>query len=724
MKYFKTYSEFINENEDETRVSLIAVGDMLAHNAIHDDCKTTNGFDYTPLFATLKNSIAGYDLKYCNAETPISNSSIHGGEIGDNRTAIFSAGKEFGDAIIDTGFNLISLANNHVLDNGCEGIADTLEYWKTTPAIFSGLDGDDPHARVRLFAMHGIKLAFVSYTTRVNTMHRKYVGEINLWDDQRAMRDIMYAKQNADAVIVAMHWGTEYMLGEINREQKHISTLLSQLGVTVIIGTHPHVVQPIKRINGTLCAYSLGNCVAKQNGDNIEKRVGGMIGMDIVKRGNIVTVENVRTALNYISYDDMGRNISVEPYDDQNNTEQEIPFNDIFVLESVESYADEKLKLSPKDKRKLIELDKRYGKIMDMYHKEKSHFQNIKNMSELISRYKKHLRENDDYDLTFDKLEYEDSSWSDEKKYKEFMDDVSNLLDEFGEFQICYLTRYYIEKLTIVRKNIKYVHDYINGKRNLPKHFYRPTEYLYNQALKYIEENPVKDIKELEKEDEDYKRVVTPEEAKAEMEKEIKKKGYDWEVELDDNLVPRMSVKTYKKFLINAHSNFSKVDIDSLKRHEINTHVARKDAGIRTGLDLFLYGLHGAGKYDEGMAIYNSLDKSPKPKPNIMFYISKKIIILKHLFTMPTDELVKKIMKITNSELDDALVGIIRAMRLVFWNANYATSLDASYLTGYEEIRKMDDSARRELIQYNIGPDQLYELPTIKKFLRINGFVK
>lgn len=68
MKYFKTYSEFINENEDETRVSLIAVGDMLAHNAIHDDCKTANGFDYTPLFTTLKNSIAGYDLKYCNAE--------------------------------------------------------------------------------------------------------------------------------------------------------------------------------------------------------------------------------------------------------------------------------------------------------------------------------------------------------------------------------------------------------------------------------------------------------------------------------------------------------------------------------------------------------------------------------------------------------------------------------------------------------------------------------
>ena len=91
---------------------------------------------------------------------------------------------------------------------------------------------------------------------------------------------------------------------------------------------------------------------------------------------------------------------------------------------------------------------------------------------------------------------------------------------------------------------------------------------------------------------------------------------------------------------------------------------------------------------------------------------------------MSTDELVQKIMKMTDTKLDDALVGIIRAMRVVFWNENYATSLDASYLTGYEEIRKMDDNARRELIKYNIGPDQLYELPTIKKFLKDNGFEK
>jgi hypothetical protein len=345
-------------------------------------------------------------------------------------------------------------------------------------------------------------------------------------------------------------------------------------------------------------------------------------------------------------------------------------------------------------------------------------------MSELISRYKKHLRENDDYDLTFDKIEYEKSAWSNESEYKRFMDDVQSLIDDFQEFQVCYLTRYYLDKLNTVKKNIKYIHDYVNGKRKLPKNFYRPSNYLYNQALKYIKENPVEDIHDLEKEDSDYKRTITPKEAKDEMEKEIKKKGYDWKVELDDNLVPRMSVKTYKKFLINAHSNFSKVDIDSLKRHEVNTHVARKDSGIKTGLNLFLYGLHGAGKYDEGMAIYNSLDKSPKPKPNIMFYISKKIIILKHLFTMPTDELVQKIMKMTDTKLDDALVGIIRAMRVVFWNENYATSLDASYLTGYEEIRKMDDSARKELIKYNIGPDQLYELPTIKKFLKDNGFEK
>lgn len=728
MKYIKTYDSFINETNAPNVVSLVAVGDMLAHNEVHYNSIVGGEYDYTAIFNELKEKIGKYDLRYCNAETPIMDGEVHGGEIGSGGTAVFSANREFGDAIVDAGFNLISLANNHVLDNGADGINDTMNYWGNKRVTVSGLDGDTPESRVRIFEKNGIKIAFVSYTTRVNTMRKKYVSGINLWNEQYGIRDVLYAKRNADAVIVAMHWGTEYMLGGIDGEQERISNLLSQLGVNVILGTHPHVIQPVKWIGKTLCVYSLGNCVAKQKGDELEKRVGGMVSMNIVKENGQVVVTDVDTSLNYICYDDAYSNIRVVPFseltDDELAGHDEInsQYSNMFVAESVNDYIDEKIKLSKENRDKLIKYDERYGKIMDKYHKEKSHFQNITNMSELISRYKKHLREKDDYDLTFDKIEYEKSAWSDENEYKKFMDDVNSLIDDFKQFQVCYLTRYYLDKLETVRKNVKYIHDYVNGDRKLPKKIYRPSDYLYKKALKYIKENPVDDIHDLEKEDEDYKRVITPKEAKKEMENEIEKKGYDWDVELDDNLVPRMSVKTYKKFLINAHSNFSKVDIDSLKRHEVNTHVARKDSGIKTGLNLFLYGLHGAGKYDEGMAIYNSLDKSPKPKPNIMFYISKKIIILKHLFTMPTDELVKKIMKITDSKLDDALVGIIRAMRVVFWNENYATSLDASYLTGYEEIRKMDDAARRELIKYNIGPNQLYELPTIKKFLKDNKF--
>lgn len=728
MKYVKSYDSFVNEMNTPEVVSLVAVGDMLAHNEVHDDSHIDDGYDYTSIFSVLKDSIGRYDLKYCNAETPIMDGDVHGGDIGSKGTALFSANREFGDAIVDAGFNLISLANNHVLDNGLDGINKTMNYWGNKRVIVSGLDGDTPESRVRIFEKNGIRIAFVSYTTRVNTMRKKYVGGINLWNEQYGIRDVLYARRNADAVIVAMHWGTEYMLGDIDEEQKHISELLSQLGVDVILGAHPHVVQPVKWIGKTLCVYSLGNCVARQKGDDIEKRIGGMVSMNIVKENGKTKITDVKTSLNYICYDDAYSNIRVVPFSELTDNELEghdainAQYGGIFVTESVNDYINDKIKLSGKNKEKLIKYDERYGKIMDKYHKEKSHFQNITNMSELISRYKKHLKDKDDYDLTFDKIEYEKSAWSNEKEYKKFMDDVNSLIDDFKEFRVCYLTRYYLDKLETVKKNVEYIHDYVNGDRELPDKFYRPSDYLYKKALKYIKENPVDDIHDLEKEDDDYKRVITPKEAKEEMEKEIEKKGYDWDVELDDNLVPRMSVKTYKKFLINAHSNFSKVDIDSLKRHEVNTHVARKDSGIKTGLNLFLYGLHGAGKYDEGMAIYNSLDKSPKPKPNIMFYISKKIIILKHLFTMPTDELVDKIMDMTDSKLDDALVGIIRAMRVVFWNENFATSLDASYLTGYEEIRKMDDAARRELIKYNIGPNQLYELPTIKKFLKDNKF--
>ena len=393
-----------------------------------------------------------------------------------------------------------------------------------------------------------------------------------------------------------------------------------------------------------------------------------------------------------------------------------------YLTESLKEYRAEKLKLSDEDKGKLVDLDVRYDKIMSKYHVEKSHFQNVTNMKELINRYEKHIADHDDWKLTFDKIEYEHSAWESKKEYEQFMKEVDGLLNDFYEFQYCFLSKYYIDKLETVKKNIQYIRDYVTGDRYLPKYFYRPSNSLYHIALQYIKENPVKPIEDLENEDKDYKRSIPAEDAVKMMQDEIDKQGYGWKVELDPNLVPRMSVKTYKKMLINDHSNFSPVDIDSLKRHEINTHVARKYNGLKTGLYLFLYGLHGAGRYDEGMAIYNSLDKSPKPKPNILFYISKKIVLLKHLFEMDSDEIITFLEKTTGSTTKDCVIAVVRAMRIVFWNDNYASSLDSSYLSGYEEIRKMDDSARAELLKYNIGPDQLYDLPDIKNFLKINEF--
>lgn len=719
-----------NTSSGLNSVSLVAVGDMLANEKVQTYSYINGNYNYDEMFSCLKTDIMNYDLRYCNSETPIVDNVTRGYGVNDIGNAVFSVDKSFGNAIINAGFNLISLSNNHVLDNGVDGMKQNKKFWDDSGIICCGMGKNDIENRIIFFEKNGIKFSFISYTTRVNGMSKKYVSNINLWDEQFCIRDIMYARNNSDVVIVSMHWGTEYMVGNIDSEQKHISVLLSQLGVNIIIGTHPHVVQPVKWINNTLCIYSLGNCVACQKGDELEKHIGGMIKMNIIKDNNTIKLKDIKLTLNYIYVDDTNKQIKVIPFshltDNElyNNELIQKEYSNSFILENINNYIDDKLKLSKENKSKFIKLDKRYGDIMNVYHEQKSHFQNITNMSELVSRYKKHLRNHDDYNLTFDKLEYEKSDWSDSHKYKTFIDEVTQLLDEFNNFGECYLSKYYIEKLEIIKKNVEYVHEYINGDRKLPKNFYRPSKEIYDTALKYLKENPLIDIKKLGKNNSDYERNISAKDVKKTMEDEIEKHGYDWDVELDDNLVPRMSVKTYNKVLINNHSNFSKVDINSLIRHEINTHVARKNNGLKTNLNLFLYGLHGAGKYDEGMAIYNSLDKSPKPKPNILFYISKKIVILKHIFDMSTDELVEKIMKLTNSNVENAIVGIIRAMRIVFWNKNYAASIDNSYLCGYEEIKKMDDSSRAELLKYNIGPDQLYDLNTIKDFLKINNFVK
>ena len=147
-------------------------------------------------------------------------------------------------------------------------------------------------------------------------------------------------------------------------------------------------------------------------------------------------------------------------------------------------------------------------------------------------------------------------------------------------------------------------------------------------------------------------------------------------------------------------------------------------------LNSYLYSdafINGNNTFDEGIAIYNSLHKCKNQKPNIMFYIAIKIVMLYHLDDMDALEIFKFVKDLTGAPdkvIAKSLIRINRAANhtTLFHSSANSDSVDRDYLTGYMMVRDMSEDERQELIKYPIGPAQMYELDNIKKFLKVNKF--
>lgn len=380
---------------------------------------------------------------------------------------------------------------------------------------------------------------------------------------------------------------------------------------------------------------------------------------------------------------------------------------------------DAMLKLSNDDKNKLIELDAKFNELADEYEKEHIHFANVTNSDEVVENILKAIKEKKEkYDIgiKYEKSKIEDDKWCD--KYIKEINDLKLQFIDLG----CYLTKFYIYRINKIIEQILFFREYIKDPNYKGEVRNRPSKKMYLEAIKLLKENPFEDIKELEKKDEDYKQIYTPEQSKKILQKEIDKLGYGWKVVIDGNMVPRMSVRPYREFRINANNKFSKVDLESLKVHEIAVHVARKYNALQSGLYLFIHGLKGNNVYDEGLAIYNSLNKVDKQKPNILFFICMKIVILYELHTKGIYSAYKKMKEILDVEDRRIALAILRASRIYIYTplGNYST--DEDYLDGYLRVKKMSEKDRERLLELPIGPDQLFELDTLEKFIKINKF--
>ena len=315
----------VEKKSREYQAKLFMVGDALIHSAIYQDAKLSDGtYDFKPMLEFIKPISSKYDLAYYNQET-----ILGGAEFGYSNYPRFNSPSEVGDAFLDAGFNLVSLATNHTMDKGEQGVLNSVQYWSSKQGVVwdGQRSSQEEREQVRTYQINGIRYAFFSYTTWTNGLEtpvgKEYLN--NVYSDEKAKADIDKVRDKVDIIIVAMHWGNEYSLG-VSQSQTDIANYLSSLGVQLIIGAHPHVVEPVEYINDgkTLVIYSLGNFISDQEG--IERLTGLMMDVTIKKVIDVddtvtVTVEEPRAELIYTkSYYGGKRNFKVYPYPQLNNT--------------------------------------------------------------------------------------------------------------------------------------------------------------------------------------------------------------------------------------------------------------------------------------------------------------------------------------------------------------------------------------------------------------------
>ncbi|HHW68850.1 MAG TPA: CapA family protein [Tenericutes bacterium] len=310
----KKYVPSTDNQNSEHKLSLIMVGDALIHGAIYKDAYINNDqYDFSEMFENIRPYVKNYDLAFYNQET-----IIGGKDLGLSTYPLFNSPEEIGDELVDVGFNMVSLANNHTLDKGEKAILHSLDYWNSKDVIYSGCSYSfEDRNNIETHSVNDIEIAFLSYTIFTNGLKvpngKEYL--VNIYSENQVKKDIEQVKDKVDIIIVSMHWGEEYN-HEPNKNQKQIAEYLSSLGVNIIIGHHPHVIQPIEYINDTLVIYSLGNFISAQVG--IEKLIGAMVSLEIKKvnyKGHVsVNISNVDTKLLYTYYKNF-KDFKVIPFD-------------------------------------------------------------------------------------------------------------------------------------------------------------------------------------------------------------------------------------------------------------------------------------------------------------------------------------------------------------------------------------------------------------------------
>ena len=296
-------SNNVQENQKEetdTTFTLTAIGDVMCHNTQYMDAfdSDTGTYDFSYVFDNISSYTKTADICIGNLET-----SFAGEDRGYSNYPTFNSPDSLADSLKSIGVDVLSTAGNHALDMGFSGLSRTIDVLDKADISHLGTyKTQEDQDKVLIKYEKGVKIAFFDYTYGTNGISvpsdKKFC--INLIDKDLIKKHIETAKnQNADMIVACMHWGTEYQTKQ-NSEQEELADFLFQNGVNVIIGNHPHVIQPMEKRTVTLedgstrdgfVVYALGNFICDQNAVNTRDSI--ILNLKITKHTDgSITIDN------------------------------------------------------------------------------------------------------------------------------------------------------------------------------------------------------------------------------------------------------------------------------------------------------------------------------------------------------------------------------------------------------------------------------------------------
>lgn len=279
------------------KVTLVAVGDNLIHNTMITAGQMENGAeDYSSFYKNIKADISAADIAVIDQET-----ILGGSEFEYTGYPVFNTPWAVGEAAIDAGFDIFTCATNHTMDKGFKGIQNECKFFDSHPEVkhVGSNDSEEDYNSILYYEKNGITFAILNYTYGTNgiPLPNDKPWCVNMMDKEKITADVKKARDNCDIIVVFPHWGTENSTS-ISDYQRDYVKLFSDLGVDIVIGGHPHVLQPIEWVDNEttgkkmLVYYSLGNFISHQI--NLNQLCGGMAKIEIQKNADGVSVTSAK----------------------------------------------------------------------------------------------------------------------------------------------------------------------------------------------------------------------------------------------------------------------------------------------------------------------------------------------------------------------------------------------------------------------------------------------